>query len=112
MKWHSLGKWVAKSSAVVLGVLLIGIGAFMPKNQVVLRVSVVMLGVAIGMFVARFSGWRWKRKFRVFGPIVVLIWFSGFIIADSLGHLEGWVLCLFLLVVFIVYKIGWQRHTE
>ena len=112
MKWHSLGKWIAKSSLVVLGILLVGIGASMPKNQVVLRVSVVVLGVVINMFAARFWGWGWKHEFRIFGPIVILIWFSSFIIFDSLGYLEGWALCLFLLVFFIVYKIGWQRRAE
>lgn len=111
MNWRFLAKWIAKSSLVVLALLLIAIGAALPKDQVFVRVFVVMLGMAINLRAVQLWGWEWKPEFSNAGPIAMLILIGSLTAFESLGYMKGWLPFVFLFAAFMI-SVGLRRRVE
>jgi len=112
MNERFLAKWIAKSSLVVLALLVIAIGASLPKDQIFVRAFVVMLGMAINLRVAEFRGWEWKPEFSNAGPIAILVLIGSLTAFESLGYMKGWLPFVFLFAAFIISKAGLRRRAE
>ncbi len=113
MNWLFLRKWIFPTSLVILGVLLLLIGgSVVPTGQIVLRILLVVLSMAICSIASRLWGWRWKREVRIVGPIVMLTCAISAVVLETLGYLKDWVVWSILLVALLVSQIGLQRHME
>lgn len=113
MKWPFLRKWIFPTSLLILGVLLLLIGgSVVSTDQIVLRILLVILSMAISSIASRLWGWRWRREMRIVGPIVMLTCAISAVVLETVGYLKDWMIWSLLLITLLVSQIGLRRCAE
>ena len=113
MNWPFLRKWIFPTSLVILGVLLLLIGGpVIPTDQIVLRILLVILSMAILRIAGRLWEWRWRREMRIVGPIVILACAISAVVLETVGYLKDWAIWSILLIALLVSQIGLRRCAE